>query len=88
MWTEGDEQGDGEPVWSLSSGMVSAYRLNQREEIRCGEMGASMFWRREKSQEHRYGSCRVNCRIEGLSARISPLVPNLSMDDRSTPRMS
>lgn len=43
MWTEGDEEGDGEPVWSLWSGMVSLYRLNQREGIRCGEMGQACF---------------------------------------------
>ena len=52
--------------WSLWLGMVSLYQLNRREGIGCGEMGASMFWRKEKSQEHRYGSCRVNCRIEGF----------------------
>lgn len=50
----------------------------KREKIRCGEMGASMFWRREKSQEHRYGSCRVNCRIEGFICK--DLIPGTQLE--------
>ena len=44
MWTEGDEQADGEPVWSLWSWMVSPYWLNQREKKSdVGRWGQACF---------------------------------------------
>ena len=53
-----------------------------------GRWGQACFGGKRRVKNTDMGVAELIVGLRVLSARISPLVPNLSMDDRSTPRMS